>query len=158
MVVVGVLALQGGFREHLDLLQAASRSSAVKGADIRPTAVRTETDLEQCDALIIPGGESTTMALIAERTGLLEPLRQFVHDPAKAIWGTCAGLILLSDEIVEGSAKKGGQKSLGGMPIRVVRSESKRSYEVVQSISADYAQINGVAKMSRLKSTCSSTT
>ena len=76
-VTIGVLALQGAFFEHIALLKTASASLA------RPTnwsfiEVRTAAELERCDALVIPGGESTTMSLVASRSGLLEPLRNFV--------------------------------------------------------------------------------
>ena len=57
---------------------------------LQTVAVRTLEELERCDALVIPGGESTTMTLIAERNGLLEPLREFVRS-GKPVWGTCAG-------------------------------------------------------------------
>ena len=78
-IVVGVLALQGAFAEHLKLLQKAS-TSVEPASHIKWTftEVRTEDELSQCDALIIPGGESTTMSLVASRSGLLEPLRGFV--------------------------------------------------------------------------------
>ena len=79
---VGVLALQGAFREHLQLLQVAfnelrsTKSSHVTHWTCRE--IRTPDALALCDALIIPGGESTTMALVAEQSGLLQPLRRFV--------------------------------------------------------------------------------
>ena len=76
-ITIGVLALQGAFEEHLRLLHEASLEIAnhVNWIFIE---VRTAADLERCDALIIPGGESTTMALVAARNGLLDPLRDFV--------------------------------------------------------------------------------
>jgi 5'-phosphate synthase pdxT subunit len=80
-ITVGVLALQGAFNEHIQLLRQA-------GAILAPTEkipvswefleVRTVTELERCDALIIPGGESTAISLVAQRSGMLEPLRNFV--------------------------------------------------------------------------------
>lgn len=76
---VGVLALQGGFAEHVALV----RKAAAQLADAFPTAVeavevRTPDELARCDALIIPGGESTTISFVAAQSGLLEPLREFV--------------------------------------------------------------------------------
>jgi 5'-phosphate synthase pdxT subunit len=112
---VGVLALQGAFHEHLHLLGQLRPQP-------RTLSVRTTEELARCDALIIPGGESTTMSLLAQRTGLLEPLREFVRN-GKPVWGTCAGMILLADEVVGGSAKKGGQEGIGGIGIRVVRNQ-----------------------------------
>jgi 5'-phosphate synthase pdxT subunit len=82
--------------------------------------VRTKEDLDACDALIIPGGESTTMAIVAKNMGLLEPLRDFVKVQGKPTWGTCAGAILLSEGGVEGS-KKGGQDVIGGIDVRIGR-------------------------------------
>jgi len=79
--------------------------------------VRTVEELGGCDALIIPGGESTTIALLAKLSGMLQPLRDFVK--VKPVWGTCAGAILLA-QTVEG-AKKGGQELLGGMSITIAR-------------------------------------
>ena len=78
-ISVGVLALQGAFHEHLKLLKiAATEDYSDPTATWKFLEVRTPGELTQCDALIIPGGESTTVALIAARCGLLEPLRDFV--------------------------------------------------------------------------------
>jgi len=78
--IVGVLALQGAFLEHLVLLKRAAEHLRNQGHAISFdfTEVRNVTDLARCDALIIPGGESTTIALVAAQSGLLEPLREFV--------------------------------------------------------------------------------
>ena len=85
-VRAGVLALQGDFREHADAL-------ARLGSE--PVLVRTAADLEGLDALVVPGGESTTMGSLAERYGLFEPLRQAIAAGLPTL-GTCAGLILLA--------------------------------------------------------------
>ena len=78
-ITIGVLALQGAFYEHLRLLREAAN---ILRPDLRGIwqfiEVRTVEELSKCDALIIPGGESTTMSLVASRSGLLEPLRDFV--------------------------------------------------------------------------------
>ncbi len=84
-VVVGVLALQGGFAAHAKVLREL-------GAEVRE--VRTPGDLEGIDGLVMPGGESTTMTLGIEREGLAQPLRDF-HAAGRPIFGTCAGLIML---------------------------------------------------------------
>jgi 5'-phosphate synthase pdxT subunit len=81
-LVIGVLALQGGFAAHARVLRAL-------GAEVRE--VRVPADLDGLAGLIIPGGESTTMTLGVEREGLAEPLRSF----DKPVFGTCAGLIML---------------------------------------------------------------
>lgn len=80
-IIVGVLALQGAFHEHLLLLhQASTRVRQRKDTEVKWefTQVRNRQQLEACDALIIPGGESTAVSLVAARSGLLEPLREFV--------------------------------------------------------------------------------
>ena len=82
---VGVLALQGGFEAHARALREV-------GADVRE--VRVPADLDGLDALIIPGGESTTITLGVEREGLEEPLRDFARS-GRPLLGTCAGMIML---------------------------------------------------------------
>jgi 5'-phosphate synthase pdxT subunit len=82
---VGVLALQGGFAAHIELLQKLG----VQGRE-----VRTPADLVDLDGLILPGGESTTMSLGIEREGLAQPLRDFAEQ-GRPLLGTCAGLIML---------------------------------------------------------------
>ena len=80
-ITVGVLALQGAFNEHVQLLRQATeilRSNAPDDTLWAFIEVRTPQELSLCDALIIPGGESTTMSLVAARSQLLDPLRDFV--------------------------------------------------------------------------------
>jgi 5'-phosphate synthase pdxT subunit len=84
-MLIGVLALQGGFAAHARMLRSL-------GADVRE--VRVPADLQELDGLVIPGGESTTMTLGIEREHLAEPLRAF----ARPVFGTCAGLIMLDRE------------------------------------------------------------
>ncbi len=86
---VGVLALQGDFREHVASLRAV-------GAE--PVEVRTPSDLDSVAALIIPGGESTTIGKLATRFGLIDPLVKRI-DAGMPTWGTCAGMILLAREV-----------------------------------------------------------
>ncbi|MCJ1270979.1 hypothetical protein MMC22_010878 [Lobaria immixta] len=127
-ITVGVLALQGAFHEHLVLLHQASTQIAstpiVKWAFIE---VRTPEHLAQCDGLIIPGGESTTVSLVATRSNLLEPLRDYVKVQRKSTWGTCAGLILLAESA--NRTKKGGQDLIGGLDVRVNRNYFGRQTE-----------------------------
>ena len=89
--LVGVLALQGDFEEHLASLRRL-------GAESRE--VRTQAQLALVDSLIIPGGESTSMAKLMDMYGLREPLKSFARS-GKPVWGTCAGLILLADRLLE---------------------------------------------------------
>lgn len=90
MIRIGVLALQGAFREHVTLLKSLP--------DVEAIEVRTLEELCSVSGLIIPGGESTTMALIAERWGLTSKLKELVQE-GLPIWGTCAGLIFLADRV-----------------------------------------------------------
>jgi len=89
---IGVLALQGAFREHLDTLGAIG----VEGVRVREPA-----DLEGVSGLILPGGESTTMRHLIERWGLRQPILDLAADGAP-ILGTCAGMIVLSRSIAGG--------------------------------------------------------
>ncbi|KAK4100798.1 SNO glutamine amidotransferase [Parathielavia hyrcaniae] len=124
-LTVGVLALQGGVVEHLNLLLRAathlqsSSPKSLEGVELSFTEVRTTPQLSQCDALIIPGGESTTMAIVARRLGLLDPLRDFVKIQHKPVWGTCAGLVMLAEQA--SATKQGGQELVGGLDVRVQR-------------------------------------
>jgi 5'-phosphate synthase pdxT subunit len=80
-VTVGVLALQGAFNEHVQLLREAAQILATKDIVQRAWTfkeVRNKPELDSCDALIIPGGESTAISLVAQRCNMLEPLRDFV--------------------------------------------------------------------------------
>jgi 5'-phosphate synthase pdxT subunit len=87
-MIVGVLALQGSFEAH---------SKVIRDLGAEPREVRVPADLEGLDALIIPGGESTTMTLGIEREGLAEPLRELVR-AGTPVLGTCAGMIMLDRE------------------------------------------------------------
>ncbi|MEY3748054.1 MAG: hypothetical protein RL194_1513 [Pseudomonadota bacterium] len=106
---IGVLALQGAFAEHAHMLRQLG-ASAVE--------VRKASQLAGLHGLIIPGGESTAISLIAERRGLIEPLRDWVR-AGKPVWGTCAGLILLAD-LIEGG-RPAGQALIGGLDVTVNR-------------------------------------
>lgn len=105
---IGVLALQGDVREHL----AALRRLRVDGIGVRRPA-----ELEQVDALILPGGESTTIEKLLTSFELFDPLRARIAHGLPVL-GTCAGMILLADAIMGGIA---GQRTLGGIPMTVRR-------------------------------------
>lgn len=77
-ITIGVLALQGAFNEHVQLLREAGKILAPKNISWTFKEVRTQQELTSCDALIIPGGESTAISLVAQRSNMLEPLRDFV--------------------------------------------------------------------------------
>ena len=105
---VGVLALQGAFREHREVLDALG---------IESVAVTTPEHLAGVDALILPGGESTTMSRLLVTSELHVPLRDRVRDGTPTL-GTCAGLILLAREVLDGRAD---QVSLDGIDATVRR-------------------------------------
>jgi 5'-phosphate synthase pdxT subunit len=105
---VGVLALQGDFREHIAVLRSL-------GADAVP--VRRASELAEVDGLVIPGGESSVMDKLSRTFDLAEPLKKAIAG-GLPVYGTCAGLIMLADRIVDGIA---GQQSLGGLDVAVRR-------------------------------------
>jgi 5'-phosphate synthase pdxT subunit len=121
MLTVGVFALQGDVREHLRMVAAA-------GA--RAVPVRRPDDLEGIDGIVLPGGESTTMHKLAVAFNLFEPLRAYVRKGLPA-FGTCAGMILLADDI-EGAIE--GQDTIGGLDVTVRRNAFGRQ---VDSFEAD---------------------
>jgi pyridoxal 5'-phosphate synthase pdxT subunit len=120
---IGVLAVQGDVREHV---------RALEGLGVRTTTVRRTSELDACDGLVIPGGESTTMAKLARTFDLLEPLRQRVKE-GLPVFGTCAGMIMLADRIEDGAA---GQETVGGLDITVRRNAFGRQ---VDSFEGDLA-------------------
>jgi pyridoxal 5'-phosphate synthase pdxT subunit len=113
---VGVVALQGDVREHAVLLEQLG-AAAVE--------VRRPMDLEGVDALVLPGGESTTMSMLIQSSGLLPELEKLLSDGLPVL-GTCAGMILLSREIVGGRAD---QVALGAIDLTVRRNAFGRQLE-----------------------------
>lgn len=107
MKTVGVLALQGSFREHLRALANLE--------NVRPIPVKSLEDLEQADGMILPGGESTTQGKLLRDFGMMEPLRGRIRQ-GLPVWGTCAGMILLAKQIADGEPAH-----LGVMDITVRR-------------------------------------
>ena len=127
MEKVGVLALQGSFAEHLAVLRQIPNVEAI--------AVKTIAELEAVDRLIIPGGESTAIGKLLRKTGML-PLLQKRIEEGLAVWGTCAGLILLAKRIV------GEEPYLDAMDITVKRNaygsqlDSFSCEQIIPAISA----------------------
>lgn len=122
---IGVLALQGDFAEHMAVLRRLK---------VEASAVRLPEHLNGLDALIIPGGESTTIGKLAVDFGLLEPLQQFGE--RRAIWGTCAGAIFLSKDA------RRNQPLLGLMDITVRRNAFGRQVDSFEA-DLDIAELNG---------------
>ncbi|MFB7250699.1 pyridoxal 5'-phosphate synthase glutaminase subunit PdxT [Microbacterium sp. NPDC056234] len=113
---VGVLALQGDVREHARVLEGL-------GADV--SLVRRPEELAAVDGLVLPGGESTVIDKLARAFGLAEPLRAAIAD-GLPVFGTCAGLILLADRVLDGAE---GQQSFGGLDVVVRRNAFGRQTE-----------------------------
>jgi 5'-phosphate synthase pdxT subunit len=113
---IGVLAVQGDVREHVRTLEDIGVSAIT---------VRRTSELAVCDGLVIPGGESTTMAKLARTFDLFEPIRQRVKEGMPA-FGTCAGMILLADRIEDGAPD---QETLGGLDITVRRNAFGRQVD-----------------------------
>jgi 5'-phosphate synthase pdxT subunit len=117
---VGVLALQGDVREHI---------SALLACGVEAVAVRRAEEIEAVDALVLPGGESTTIAQLAEVFGIFELIRNKIKN-GMPVYGSCAGMILLADEILD---SKVGQKSFGGLDITVRRNAFGRQVDSFES-------------------------
>lgn len=116
MPTVGVLSLQGDVREHLAALRAAGAEAVT---------VRRESELQGVDGLVIPGGESTTIVKLARHFDLFEPLRRRIAEGLPT-YGSCAGMILLADRILDGTAD---QTTFGGIDMTVRRNAFGRQVE-----------------------------
>ncbi|MCX6365608.1 MAG: pyridoxal 5'-phosphate synthase glutaminase subunit PdxT [Armatimonadetes bacterium] len=128
---VGVLALQGDFEAHIKAVNAAGG----EGFEVRSIQ-----ELATADALILPGGESTTMGYLLKRFGLDTAIRAF----EKPIWGTCAGMILLASRITEGE-KRGGQPLLGLMDMGVARNAFGRQRDSFEAdLDSPLGRVHGV--------------
>ncbi|BBZ44774.1 pyridoxal 5'-phosphate synthase glutaminase subunit PdxT [Mycobacterium parmense] len=123
---IGVLALQGDTREHL---------AALREAGAEPVTVRRRSELEAVDALVIPGGESTTISHLLLELDLLEPLRARLADGMPA-YGACAGMILLAGEILDAGVNGRAALPLGGIDMTVRRNAFGRQ---VDSFEGDVA-------------------
>ncbi len=129
---IGVLSLQGGVIEHI---------KQVKKLGYDPVEVKKESDLDVIDAIILPGGESTTIGKLLNVTNLMEPLRNKILE-GLPVWGTCAGMILLAKDI-----ENDDRRHLGVMDIRVRRNafgtqiDSFRTKKVIDQISREEIEL-----------------
>ena len=114
--IIGVLALQGDVREHLQALETSGATAV---------GVRRPGELDDVDGLVIPGGESTTIGKLAAAFDLVEPLRKRIGSGLPA-YGSCAGMILLADRVLDGVA---GQQTLGGLDVTVRRNAFGRQVD-----------------------------
>jgi 5'-phosphate synthase pdxT subunit len=129
-VKAGVLALQGAFREHREVLDALG---------VEAVEVRAPEDLGALDALILPGGESTTMSLLLDTSGLREPIADRLADGMPAL-GTCAGMILLAREVVDG---RPDQRSFGAIDVSVRRNAYGRQRDSFEAALAVDGLVGG---------------
>ena len=118
---IGILALQGALGEHAD---------AFARLGVGTVAVKTRAQLEGVDGLVLPGGESTTMSMLLEKSELFEPVHKLLDEGLPAL-GTCAGMILLATEVLDG---RPDQRSFGAIDLRVRRNAWGRQ---VDSFEAD---------------------
>jgi pyridoxal 5'-phosphate synthase pdxT subunit len=130
---VGVLALQGDVREHI---------AALLSCGVDAVAVRRDHEIESIDALVLPGGESTTIAQLAEVFGIFELIKHKIQN-GLPVYGSCAGMILLADQILDA---KEGQKSFGGLDITVRRNAFGRQ---IDSFESDITFDDGSAELIR---------
>ena len=141
MTVIGVLALQGNFADHVTALECF---------DVKILEVRNESDLKQVDGLIIPGGESTAIGIIAKRNNFLQPLINYVKSGRYPVWGTCAGLITLANS-VSGQAEDGKkakyQPLIGGLNVTAQRNAfGRQSQSQIRSLTlSDSAKAAGIS-------------
>ncbi|GAA4454409.1 pyridoxal 5'-phosphate synthase glutaminase subunit PdxT [Phytohabitans houttuyneae] len=116
MTQIGVFALQGDVREHLRALESCGASAS---------AVRRPSELDAVDALVVPGGESTTMSKLSIEFGLLEPIRKRIAG-GMPVYGSCAGMIMLAERVLDG---RPDQQSFGGIDMTVRRNAFGRQVD-----------------------------
>lgn len=126
---IGVLALQGAFREHIIAFEAL-------GVDA--VAVRLPEQMDDCVGLVIPGGESTAIGKLMATYGFYDAVAQ-QHGAGMAIWGTCAGAILIARDIIDA---RDGQRSLGFMDVSVRRNAYGRQVDSFEA-DLDFAHLDG---------------
>ena len=129
---VGVLALQGAFAAHSDCLMSIG---------VQSVEVRTPAQLASVDALLMPGGESSTMSQLLESSGLFDPIAARIAD-GMPVFGTCAGMILLASEILDG---RSDQRSFSAIDISVRRNAFGRQVDSFEaSINSSVGEFHGV--------------
>jgi pyridoxal 5'-phosphate synthase pdxT subunit len=134
LLKIGVLSVQGAVSEHIEQLKRCGAEAV---------AVKTPADLEGLDGLVIPGGESTTIGSLMEQYGLNEAIKQR-HRDGMALFGTCAGMVLLAREILDGAQR---QPCLALMDIKVRRNafgRQKESFEAPVAVKGIESPVEGV--------------
>ena len=138
---VGVLALQGNVREHADALIRLG---------VTPRFIRRPAELEGVSALILPGGESTTMSMLLDSSGLRAPLTQWVAE-GRPTFGTCAGLVLLAERVLDGRTDQVG---LGGLGVAVRRNGYGRqrfSFEATVEVPREESMVGVFIRAPRIE-------
>lgn len=130
---IGVLALQGDFREHIAALDSLD-------LDIVATEIRRASEIAEVDALVLPGGESTTIAKLARSFDLFDVLQKRIS-AGMPVYGSCAGMILLADRVVDAAR---GQETFGGIDMTVRRNAFGRQIDSFE-MDIDFEGINGGA-------------
>jgi len=131
---VGVLALQGAFQKHIELLQASGVSAS---------SIRRSDELENCSALIIPGGESTTISLLIQKYDLYQPIKSFAEK--HPVMGVCAGMIMMATEVDDDRVTP-----LGLMPFKAKRNfYGRQVHSFTTGIDLDFENENGSSRNER---------
>lgn len=135
-VKVGVLALQGSFREHIShlngLFSQLAKNDEYSKYKFQVVAVKTKDDLRDLKGLILCGGESTTISILMQRNNLLGPLRKMVKVDKLPVWGTCCGMIMLCNKVTNTGSKKLGELNyevIGGLNATVDRNSFGRQVD-----------------------------
>lgn len=135
---IGILAYQGSFEEHALQTKRALSNLKLNGEII---AVKKPNDLEAIDGIIIPGGESTTIGIIAQRLGILDSLKEKILEGLPVL-GTCAGAIMLAKDVSDAKVGKKSQPLIGVMDMEVIRNYYGRQRESFEA-PIDFSKIGG---------------
>jgi 5'-phosphate synthase pdxT subunit len=122
---IGIIAYQGSFEEHALAVNRASKSIS---KEVNILGIKKVSDLKEVDGIIIPGGESTTIGILASKLGILEPLRDYIKSGLPVL-GTCAGAIMLAKEVSDAKVGKKSQPLIGAMDMEVIRNFYGRQRE-----------------------------
>lgn len=133
---VGVLSIQGSFREHMSHLDLLFQDLNEETTRFLSKKVGKLEDLDKLDGLIIPGGESTTMTILLQRTQMFDRLQYMIQVEKLPVWGTCAGLILLSNHVSNTKTQLGDLsfKPLGGLDVQVERNSFGRQLDSFKKV------------------------
>lgn len=132
---IGVLALQGDFREHIQALQSLRQDLDL---DLEVIEVRKSAQVDEIDAMVIPGGESTTIVKLARSFNLFDSIHLRISS-GMPTYGSCAGMILLADRLVDGAR---GQETFGGIEMAVRRNAFGRQVDSFE-MDIDFSEIEG---------------